>query len=202
MSHAHAADGDGISAGPRGLPTLESYRQIKYAIFDVDGVLSDGRIILDGNGVESKFFDVRDGSGISIMRKVGYMVGFLTGRTSAPVDVRARELHIPAARVRQGAKVKLPVFKEMLMEAGVTAAETLYVGDDIIDRPVLEAAGIACCPGDAHHEAREVCHLVASDRGGRGAVRQIIEHVLKARQDGTWEKARGLYLNASPETAG
>ena len=198
MSDAKVTE-DGIVAGPRGLPGLEAYRRIKYAIFDIDGVLSDGRIILDSHGVESKFFDVRDGSGISIMCKGGYMVGFLTGRTSATVDFRAKELHIPPARVRQGAKVKLPVFKEMLMEAGVTAAETLFVGDDIIDRPVLEAAGIACCPGDAHHEAREVCHVVATARGGRGAARQIIEHVLKARQDGTWEKARGLYLGGSPE---
>jgi 3-deoxy-D-manno-octulosonate 8-phosphate phosphatase (KDO 8-P phosphatase) len=115
------------------------------------------------------------------------------------VDVRARELHIPPSRVRQGAKVKLPVFMEMLMEAGVTAAETVYVGDDIIDRPVLEYAGIACCPGDAHDEAREVSHIVATARGGRGAARQIIEHLLKSRRDGTWEKARGIYLGQIPE---
>jgi 3-deoxy-D-manno-octulosonate 8-phosphate phosphatase (KDO 8-P phosphatase) len=193
---------DGITSGPRGLPaSVEAYRKIKFVVFDVDGVLSDGRIVLDSNGVESKFFDVRDGSGISIMRKVGYMVAFLTGRNSPVVDVRARELHIPPARVRQGAKVKLPVFKEMLMEAGVTAAETVYVGDDIIDRPVLEVAGIACCPGDAHDDAREVCHIVASARGGRGAARQIIEHLLKSRQDGTWETARGRYLGQIPDGA-
>lgn len=186
---------DGVLAGPRGLPkSVDAYRNIKLVVFDVDGVLSDGRIVLDANGVESKFFDVRDGSGISIMRKVGYMIAFLTGRNSPVVDVRARELHIPPSRVRQGAKVKLPVFKEMLMEAGVTAAETVYIGDDVIDRPVLEYTGIACCPGDAHDEAREVCHLVATARGGRGAARQLVEHLLKTRQDGTWETARGRYL--------
>lgn len=184
----------GVVAGPRGFPPIEAYRRFRFVVFDVDGVLSDGRIILDSNGVESKFFDVRDGSGISILRKGGYMVGFLTGRTSEPVNVRARELHIPPARVRQGAKIKLPVFNEMLVEAGVSAAETVYVGDDLIDRPVLEVAGLSCCPGDADAEAIDVSHCIATARGGRGAVRQIVEHILKHRQDGTWEKARAGYL--------
>ena len=188
------ADDSGMQPGPRAYPPLEAYRGFRYVIFDVDGVLSDGRIVLDSNGVEAKFFDVRDGSGISILRKGGYMVGFLTGRSSEVVNVRARELHVPLTRVRQGAKVKLPVFREMLIEAGVTAAETVYVGDDIIDRPVLDAAGLACCPADAHAEAKAACHCVATARGGRGAARQIVEHILKRRQDGTWDRARAGYL--------
>lgn len=172
-------------AGPRGFPTLEGYRAIKLVVFDVDGVLTDGRIVLDSHGNETKFFDVRDGSGISILHCGGFATALLSGRDSPPVQFRTRELKIPIERVKQGAKVKLPIFHALLSEIGVSATQTAYMGDDIIDRPVLEAAGIACCPGDAHLEAHDVCHCVATARGGRGAVRQIIEHLLKSRCDGS-----------------
>jgi len=183
-----------VVAGPRGFPTLEGYRAIKLFVFDVDGVLTDGRIVLDNNGNESKFFHVRDGSGISILQWGGFLTALLSGRDSPLVQFRARELKIPPERVKQGAKVKLPVFHKLLSETGVTAAQTAFFGDDIIDRPVMEVAGIACCPGDAHGEAREASHCVATERGGHGAVRQLIEHLLKSRQDGSWERARGGYL--------
>jgi 3-deoxy-D-manno-octulosonate 8-phosphate phosphatase (KDO 8-P phosphatase) len=184
----------GVVPGGRGFPTLEAYRAIKLFVFDVDGVLTDGRIVIDNHGNETKFFHVRDGSGISMLNWGGFITAILSGRDSPLVQFRARELKIPPERVKQGAKVKLPVFHALLNECGVTPAQTAYFGDDVIDCPVLELAGIACCPGDAHAEAREVSHCAATERGGHGAVRQLIEHLLKARQDGSWERARGRYL--------
>jgi len=181
-------------AGGRGLPSLEAYRALKLFVFDVDGVLTDGRIVLDNHGIESKFFHVRDGAGMSMLRWGGFMTAILTGRESQVVAARARELKIPPERVRQGATVKLPAFNSLLSNLGVTAAETAYFGDDIIDCPVMEAAGVACTPGDGHAEARERAHCVASASGGRGAVRQLIEHLLKSREDGSWERARERYL--------
>ena len=157
-------------------------------------MLTDGRIIIDNNGNESKFFNVRDGSGMSILSWGGFTTALLSGRDSPLVMFRARELKIPLERVKQGAKVKMPVFNTLLSEVGVSAAQTAFFGDDIIDCPVLEACGVACCPGDAHAEARAVCHCVATGNGGHGAVRQLIEHLLKSREDGSWERARGRYL--------
>ncbi|HYG74168.1 MAG TPA: HAD family hydrolase [Planctomycetota bacterium] len=183
-----------VSAGGRGLPDFAVYRAIKMVVFDVDGVLTDSRIIIDSNGVESKFFSVRDGAGITFLLKAEIKVALLTGRSSAVVDFRAKELNIPPALVRQGAKVKLPVFTQLLEENGLTPAQAAFVGDDIIDLPVLEVAGLACCPADAHPSVKKICHVVSSGRGGRGGVRAIVEHFLQTRADGSWELALKRYL--------
>jgi 3-deoxy-D-manno-octulosonate 8-phosphate phosphatase (KDO 8-P phosphatase) len=183
-----------VQAGLRGFPSREAYRAIKLIVLDVDGVLTDARIVIDSTGVETKFFDVRDGASITFLMKAEFKVGLLTGRSSPVVDFRAKELHIPPEMVRQGAIVKLPVFMKLLSENGVTPAETLYIGDDIIDLPVLEVAGLACCPADAHPEVKKLCHVISPNRGGRGGVRAIIEHFLKTRADGTWEKSINRYL--------
>jgi len=163
-------------------------------IFDVDGVLTDGRIILDSNGVESKFFHARDGSGISFLQKAGLQVALLTGRSSPVVDARAREMRIPPALVRQGALIKLPAFTRLVEENGLAAREVAFVGDDIVDLPVLELAGLACCPAEGHPDVVKVCHVVAGQNGGLGGARAICEHVLKKRADGSWEKAIEKYL--------
>ena len=183
-----------VHAGPRGIPSLEGYRNIKLVVFDVDGVLTDARIIIDSKGVESKFFNVRDGAGITFLVKAGMKVALLTGRSSPVVDFRANELNIPPTHVKQGAKVKLPVFAQLLEENDVAASEVLYMGDDIIDLPVLKAVGIACCPADAHLEVQAVCHLQAVTQAGHGAARAVCENLLKERQDGSWERAIGRYL--------
>src|SRR3954469_3046614 len=115
-----------VRPGGRGFPTAEVYTAIKLVVFDVDGVLTDGRIVLDSNGVESKFFNVRDGAGITFLHYAELMVAMVTGRSSAVVEVRARELKIPIERVRQGARVKLPVFEALIAECGVSAAESAY----------------------------------------------------------------------------
>lgn len=183
-----------VRPGARGFPPVEVYRNLKLIVFDVDGVLTDGRIVFDGSGNESKFFHVRDGSGITFLNKIDFKVALITGRSSGIVELRARELKIPPERVKQGAKVKLPVFMQLLQENGLAPAEAAFVGDDIIDLPVLEAAGFAACPADAHRRVIQACHAIAARAGGRGGARQIIEHILQRREDGSWERAIDRYL--------
>ena len=184
---------DAVRPGARGFPPVEVYRALKLIVFDVDGVLTDGRIVFDANGVESKCFHVRDGSGIAFLHRAGLKVALITGRSSPVVEARARDLHIPLELVKQGAKIKLPVFTQLLAETGVRQAETAFVGDDLIDLPVLEAVGLACCPGDAHPAIMNVCHAIAKLGGGRGGARQLCEHILQRRGDGSWERALGRY---------
>jgi 3-deoxy-D-manno-octulosonate 8-phosphate phosphatase (KDO 8-P phosphatase) len=188
-----SSDSD-LRSGKRGFPSEEAYRAIKLFVFDVDGVLTDGRIVLDGDGNESKFFHVRDGGGMAFLRLAGFKLALITGRSSKVVDVRAREIKIPPELVKQGAKQKLPVFMQMLNELGLKPAEAAFVGDDIIDLPVLEVAGLACCPSDAHATVIDTCHVIAGLPGGRGGVRQICEHFLTMRKDGSWERALSAYL--------
>jgi len=186
--------GYAVHPGGRGFPPVEAYRAIRMVIFDVDGVLTDGRIILDSEGMESKFFHVRDGSGISFLQKTGLTVALLTGRSSPVVELRAREMRIPPALVKQGAPIKLPVFTRLLEENGLVAREVAFVGDDIVDLPVLELAGLSCCPADGHPDVMKACHVVAELNGGRGGARAICEHLLKRRADGSWERAIEKYL--------
>jgi len=183
-----------IQPGRRGFPTLDAIRALKLVVFDVDGVLTDGTIILDDNGVQSKFFNVRDGAGITLLQNGGIQAGILTGRKSNVVDVRAKELKIPDERVRQGAKVKLPVFEKWISEMNLKPHEVAFMGDDLIDLPVLNVVGIACCPSDAHAEVVHASHIMSSKPGGRGAARTICEFLLKARNDGSWERAVDIYL--------
>lgn len=183
-----------VVRGPRGFPALAALRALKLVLFDVDGVLSDGRIVLNDSGEQTKFFDVRDGAGITLLQNGGLMAGILTGRTSNVVNVRAAELKIPPERVRQGAVVKLPAVMQMLSELNVAPHELAYVGDDLIDLPVLEMAGVACCPADSYRDVLAVCHVVSKKEGGRGAVRSICEYLLKERGDGSWERAVEIYL--------
>lgn len=189
-----AADAASVTPGGRGFPARDVYRAIKLVVFDVDGVLTDGRIIWDSNGVETKFFNVRDGAAITILHRVPLLTGVITGRNSKVVDLRARELQIDPDRVKQGAKVKLPVLEQMAVAAGITLAETAFVGDDLIDMPVLEKVGLACCPGDAYSEVKKICHIVAASPGGHGGAREVVEHLLKARADDSWEQAVDRYL--------
>jgi len=183
-----------VRPGGRGLPPPETYRALRLVVFDVDGVLTDGTISIDGHGVESKRFDVRDGSGMAYLRHAGLDLALLTGRSSAAVDVRARDLSIPPQRVVQGAKHKLPAFEQLLSVCGVTSAQTAFIGDDIVDLPLLQRVALAGCPGDARPEALAACHLVAAAPGGHGAVRQLCEYILKQRGAEEWERAISKFL--------
>jgi 3-deoxy-D-manno-octulosonate 8-phosphate phosphatase (KDO 8-P phosphatase) len=183
-----------IRAGGRGWPSAAAYAAIKLVIFDVDGVLSDGGIYLDAHGAESKRFDVRDGSGMAFLRHAGLEMAIVSGRSSEATSRRAADLQIPPQRVWQGARHKGPIFDEVLKACGVHREEVAFIGDDIVDLPILEQAGISACPGDARAEAMEASHLVCAAAGGHGAVRQFCEHLIKRRGMDVWEETIRKYL--------
>lgn len=172
-------------------PLAERIRAVKLVIFDVDGVLTDGRIVLNDHGVESKFFDVRDGSGIKWLVRVGLDVAFLTGRQSHVVELRAAELGV--TRIHQGAKVKIDVYERLLNEAGLQDEAVAYAGDDLIDLPVMRRVGLALAPADARPEVKAAAHYVCQEGGGRGAVREIVELILKGQ--GFWEQVTAPYFS-------
>jgi 3-deoxy-D-manno-octulosonate 8-phosphate phosphatase (KDO 8-P phosphatase) len=148
-------------------------------IFDVDGVLTDGTLYLNDRGEEMKAFNTRDGHGIKMLRESGVQIGILTARNSRVVERRASELGITL--VRQGAGDKHAAFLEMLQAANCSAAEAGYMGDDLIDLPVLIRCGFAATVPEAPRAVRDRCHYVAHATGGRGAVREACEFVLQAQ---------------------
>jgi 3-deoxy-D-manno-octulosonate 8-phosphate phosphatase (KDO 8-P phosphatase) len=166
--------------------------RVRLFLVDVDGVLTDGGILFDGNGVETKRFHVRDGHGIKMMQRAGIEVGIITGRTSAVVRIRAEELGI--SRVRQGAHDKVAAWREMLKDTGLSPEESAYVGDDIVDVPLLRRVGFAATVADAEEYVLTEADFVSSRRGGEGAVREIIEFVLKSR--GAWDKITEKYFGS------
>jgi len=166
---------------------------IELLLFDVDGVLTDGVIALDDRGVETKHFHVRDGSAIAIWRRLGKRAAILSGRRAEAVDRRAAELGI--APVIQGAADKAGPFRALLAELELEARQVCYVGDDLADLPVLNAVGLSACPSDAAPEVAEAVHLVTRAPGGRGAVREVVERILKYQ--GAWdEHVAGLMISA------
>ncbi len=166
---------------------------ITLLVLDVDGVLTDGIIEVDDRGVESKHFYVRDGSAITLWRRAGHRVAILSGRWAPVVDRRASELGI--APVIQGASDKREAFRKLLDDLQLKPEQVCYMGDDLPDLPVLLTAGLAACPADAAPEVREVAQIVASAPGGRGAVRDLVEFILK--QQGRWDN---LVANYRPAT--
>jgi 3-deoxy-D-manno-octulosonate 8-phosphate phosphatase (KDO 8-P phosphatase) len=171
---------------------LVSLRQrclgIDLLVLDVDGVLTPGGIVYGTSGgvasVEVKEFHVRDGSGLKLWQRAGKRAAVITGRRSALVDVRADELGI--GWVRQGVAQKAEALKALLTETGLPASSACYVGDDVPDVPAMRLCGLAAAVGDACPEARAVAHHVTAAPGGRGAVREVIELVLRCQ--GAWEE--------------
>ncbi|MBU2226703.1 MAG: HAD-IIIA family hydrolase [Proteobacteria bacterium] len=168
---------------------LNKIRRVKLLILDVDGVLTDGRIIIDDAGAESKNFDVRDGHGLKILMRYGIEVALLTGRRSQVVEHRAAELGI--AEVHQGTWNKAEVFAEILQRRNLAPEETAYAGDDVVDIPVLRQVGFAVAVADATPEVRHVADYVTGCRGGRGAVRELCEVILRAQ--GFWADVAARY---------
>ncbi|MBF0096942.1 MAG: HAD hydrolase family protein [Magnetococcales bacterium] len=159
-------------------------KAIRMVALDVDGVLTDGVIQLDNNGVESKRFYVRDGLGIRLLLQTGLRVGLITARQSALVTHRANELAL--SFVHQGTRRKWPALQEELHKAGLQAEQCLFMGDDLVDLAVLQRVGLATAPADADAEVRSRVDWVASAPGGRGAVREMAEKLLKSQ--GVWEQ--------------
>jgi len=164
-------------------------RKIKVLILDVDGVLTDGTIIYDGSGQELKAFNVRDGAAIKWLQRAGIEVAIISGRNSPPVLVRAKELGIE--KLVQGALDKLPAFEKFLDENGRQPEETAFIGDDVHDLPILKRAGFSACPADAVDEVKNMVDYVCQARGGRGAVREVAELILKGQKK--WNEALKKY---------
>lgn len=152
---------------------------IKLILLDVDGVLTDGRIVLDSRGNELKFFHVRDGHGIKLAQNAGIHIGIITGRNSEVVNIRARELGI--TEVHQGAYDKEEIYVSILKKYGLRHEEVAFIGDDIVDVPILKRVGIAVGVKDADRSIMPFVHMVTKAGGGRGAVREFIDFVLECK---------------------
>lgn len=157
----------------------ERAKQIRLVLLDVDGVLTDGTVILHGDGSESKGFHIRDGAAIVWALHAGVPVGLLSARTSAATTQRAAQLGIGI--VSQGVGSKGEEFTRILAEQGLNETEVAYMGDDLLDLPVLGRAGLAAAPADAAPEVRARVHWTSPSGGGRGAVREFIEVILRAQ---------------------
>lgn len=175
-------------------PEIESRaRAVRLLLFDVDGVLTDGRILLHADGTESKQYHIRDGTGLVWARRAGLLTGLLSARTSMATTQRAQQLSIPI--VRQGVDDKLSAYQDILDDQGLTDADVAFMGDDWLDLPVLGRAGLSCAPADAAPEVRERVHWVSRFGGGAGAARDLVELVLRAQ--GRWQELFDRYW--SPE---
>jgi len=158
-------------------------KPLELLLMDVDGTLSDGRLHYDAEWIEGKSFDVRDGFGIYLAHHYGIRTGLVTGRESRIVSERARELHIEL--VYQGRTDKGLILDEIMSQTGLKAEQIGFVGDDLFDLPLLKRVGFAAAPADAHEEVRSRVHFVSRYAGGRGAVREVIELILRGK--GFWE---------------
>ena len=163
--------------------------QLEWLLCDVDGVLTDGRIYLDGQGEPFKAFHVRDGLGIKMARGAGLKVGLLSARSSAPLKRRAAQLELDA--VMTGREDKAEAFDEFLTAHGTSASRVAYIGDDLNDLAVLARCGLSLAPSDAAGELHDVVDVVLATPGGRGAVREAVELILRARGD--WENALSVF---------
>ena len=161
------------------MTAVERAALVRLMILDVDGVLTDGRLYYGANGEAMKAFDVRDGHGIKLLREGGVEIAILTARRSEIVAVRARELGVE--RVVQGAADKVAGFERLLAETGVGEQRCGYIGDDWPDLAVLARVGLAATVADAVPEVRAAAHWISKAAGGRGAVRELAEFVLRAQ---------------------
>ena len=168
----------------------ERAERIKLLLMDCDGVLTDGRIWIFENGEEQKGFHTRDGLGIDLWHRAGLTSGIISGRVSSAVEVRARTLGM--AFICQGCEDKMEAFTSTLIMANVTNAEVAFVGDDLNDLPLMLQSGLGVAVADAACETREHAHYVTQAQGGYGAIREVIELILKAQ--GRWDQLVKHYL--------
>lgn len=153
---------------------------VSLVIFDVDGVLTDGSVTCGPGGEEYKTFHVRDGQGIKLLQETGIEVAVISARSSPALTARAAELGI--RHLETGAADKLRSFHALLDRCGLEAARCCYVGDDLVDIPVMLQCGLGIAVADAHHAVRRVAHWVTPSRGGRGAAREVCDTVLYAQR--------------------
>ncbi|MFW6081170.1 MAG: KdsC family phosphatase [Desulfosalsimonas sp.] len=157
--------------------------KIRLLLLDADGVLTTGQIVYTNGGGESKSFDVRDGFGIRMLKDAGIMTGIITGRHSEALERRAEELKMDFCRF--GTRDKRAVLEGILEQAGCSRQQTAFVGDDLIDIAVMKSVGVGIAVADAHEAVKQYASIVTEKPGGRGAVREVCERILKAK--GLWE---------------
>ena len=160
-------------------------------LFDVDGVLTDGKVVIHGDGSESKKFHIRDGTAITIAHRAGLLTGFLSARSSPSTFTRASQLSVRI--VSQGITSKLETYTQILSEHGLTDTAVAFMGDDLLDLPVLTRVGLSAAPADAVPEVLSNVAWVSNACGGQGAARELIEAILKAQN--RWETAIQDYLS-------
>ncbi len=165
----------------------ERAKKIKLLILDVDGVLTDGSIILDNKGNEFKRFHVRDGHGVKMLRKAGIRSAIITGRSSDVVLRRAKEIGI--TDVYQGVFKKSSIYDELLKKYNLRDEEVAFMGDDIVDIELLKRVGLPAVPADADDETKGFAEFISTKEGGRGAVREFIDFILKSA--GLWDSVSG-----------
>jgi YrbI family 3-deoxy-D-manno-octulosonate 8-phosphate phosphatase len=164
-------------------------RRIQLILSDVDGVLTDGGIAFDNQGVELKQFHIRDGLGIRLWQRAGFKFGLITGRTSQIVKQRAAELGIEI--VRQGFEQKWPAVQEVIQSLGLSDDQVCFIGDDLPDLPVIRRVGLGVAVADAAADVRAAARFVTTKPGGAGAVRELIETILKAQH--RWDEVVEKY---------
>jgi len=163
---------------------LERAARIRLVIFDVDGVLTDGSLYLGDDGQEYKAFNSRDGHGMVMLQETGVLIGVITGRTSQVVRIRMESLGV--AHLFQGCRNKLPVYEALKGDLGLEDDVIAYVGDDLVDLPIMRRVGLAIAVADAHELVRGHAHLCTRAPGGRGAGREVCELIMEAQ--GTWAR--------------
>jgi 3-deoxy-D-manno-octulosonate 8-phosphate phosphatase (KDO 8-P phosphatase) len=176
--------------GQREKDIKDKAKKIRLLILDVDGVMTDGSIILDNEGNELKKFHVRDGHGIKMLGRAGIKTGIITGRKSNVVEIRARELGI--TDVFQKIYKKSAVYEKLLKKYKCSDENVAFMGDDIVDVELLKRAGLSAVPADADEETIRYADIVMKKSGGKGAVREFTDLILKAT--GLWEKVSGEFL--------
>ena len=169
----------------------EKAKQIKLVIFDVDGVLTDGSLFYGDDGQEYKAFNSRDGHGMKMLQATGVQIAIITGRTSNVVEHRMKNLGI--THVYQGRLEKLPAFEELISKLRLQPQQVAYVGDDVVDLPIMIRAGLAITVPSAHELAKQHAHWITAQAAGAGAARDICEMIMKAQ--GNYEAAMQKYLS-------
>lgn len=168
----------------------EKAKKVKLLILDVDGVLTDGKIVLDETGKQLKFFDVQDGLGVVLLKRAGINTIILSARYSRTVSLRAKDMKV--FKIYQNSEDKLRTYQKILKQLKLKDKDVCFIGDELIDIPVLKRAGFSVAVANAAVEAKKVCDYTTKRKGGKGAVREVIELILKSQ--GKWDKVISRYL--------
>ncbi len=158
-----------------------SFESVKAFFFDMDGVLTDGSVLLASDNMQLRVMNIKDGYGLQFAIKKGYLIFVVSGATSQPASNRLKNLGI--TQIHMGVVDKRKLVIELINQFKLTPNEVLYMGDDIPDLDAMQLCGMVCCPADAVPEVKSISHYIASHKGGRGCVREVIEKVLRSRGD-------------------